>query len=291
MTLFNSPEHLELISLFDRYISFSRLYANSVRYHHWHQCLEMLFVEEGYGIIIVDNQQYTMKPGRLFVFPPFKLHKVMVEDSQRDRYRRTIIHLDNVVLYNFLHDFPQKRAQLQQLCHSDSRASVYELADIGSVLDTLFSRFSRMGADGNYSLEEIACLMLQILTLLPSQAVNKDIIDDSISAQVMQWIEEHYTEKFSLETLTGSLNLSRSYVSRRFKQQTGEMIHEYLLTRRIKAASELLRHSNKSIDEISHQAGFSDSPYFITCFKKMIGHTPLQYRKHYAENNRPENGK
>ncbi|ATA23854.1 AraC family transcriptional regulator [Brenneria goodwinii] len=284
----NSHEHLELISLFDRYISFNRLYANSIRYHHWHQCLEMLFVEEGYGVIIVDNQQYTMKPGRLFIFPPFKLHKVMVEDSQRDRYRRTIIHLDNVVLYNYLHNFPQKRALLHRLCHPDSRAAAYDLADIRVTLDTLFSRFIELGEDGNYSLEDIACLILQILTLLPPQAENKDIIDDSLSAKVMQWIEEHYMEKFSLDTLISYLNLSKSYVSRRFKQETGEMIHEYLLTRRIKAAGELLRTSNNSIDDISQQVGFSDSPYFITCFKKMIGRTPLQYRKNYAPKNHQE---
>ncbi|MZF52214.1 AraC family transcriptional regulator, partial [Salmonella enterica subsp. enterica serovar Kentucky] len=78
---------LELISLNDDIVSFSRLYANSIRYHHWHQCLELLYVEEGYGVVMVDNQQYTMRPGRLFIFPPMTLHKVMVEERERERYR------------------------------------------------------------------------------------------------------------------------------------------------------------------------------------------------------------
>jgi mannose-6-phosphate isomerase-like protein (cupin superfamily) len=55
-------------------VSFSRLFANTVRYHHWHQCLELLYVEEGFGVVMVDNRQYTMRPGRLFFFPP--LHSI-----------------------------------------------------------------------------------------------------------------------------------------------------------------------------------------------------------------------
>lgn len=93
----DATDYLELIPLNERIVSFSRLSANSVRYHHWHQCLEILYVERGYGVIIIDNQQYTMRPGRMFIFPPFKLHKVLVEESQRELYQRTIIHLDNIV--------------------------------------------------------------------------------------------------------------------------------------------------------------------------------------------------
>lgn len=59
---------LELIALNDTVASFSRLFANTVRYHHWHQCLEILYVEEGFGVAIVDNRHYTMRPGRLFFF-------------------------------------------------------------------------------------------------------------------------------------------------------------------------------------------------------------------------------
>lgn len=63
-----TSDRLELITLNDTVVSFSRLFANTVRYHHWHQCLEILYVEEGFGVTIVDNRHYTMRPGRLFSF-------------------------------------------------------------------------------------------------------------------------------------------------------------------------------------------------------------------------------
>ncbi|HHG8775421.1 TPA: helix-turn-helix domain-containing protein, partial [Raoultella planticola] len=73
--------------------------------------------------------------------------------------------------------------------------------------------------------------------------------------------------------------LSRSYTSRIFRQQTGGSIHEYLLTRRIKRSCDLLRNTAISMDEIAAEVGFSEVTYFITCFRKMMGQTPLQYRK------------
>jgi mannose-6-phosphate isomerase-like protein (cupin superfamily) len=46
-------------------------------YYHWHQCAEILSVSRGVGIALMEHQQYTVKPGRLFIFPPGKLHKVL----------------------------------------------------------------------------------------------------------------------------------------------------------------------------------------------------------------------
>jgi hypothetical protein len=111
-------DHLELITLNDTIASFSRLFANTVRYHHWHQCLEILYVEEGFGVAIVDNRHYTMRPGRLFFFPPFTLHKVMVDEQAEAIYRRTIIHLDPHAVLKVLRDFPQTLQRLQKALHA-----------------------------------------------------------------------------------------------------------------------------------------------------------------------------
>ncbi len=278
----NPSEFLEGIPLSEHHISFSRLFANAIRYYHWHQCLELLFIEAGYGVIIVDNQQYTLKPGRLFIFPPFKLHKVSVEQSQCECYRRTIIHLDNVALHHFLRDFPLRRAQLERLCHRDSPAAIYDLSDKNAALDPLFSCYGELFERKGYLMEHIACLMLQLLTLLPEKALSTELGEITLSVRIMQWIEEHYQEKFSLEVLAADLQLSKSYVSRRFRMETGGMIHEYLLTRRIRQASELLRAEGIDIEQVAHACGFSYDTYFIVCFKKMVGLTPLQYRKKHA---------
>lgn len=277
----NSTAFLELVSLNERVVSFSRLCANSVRYHHWHQCLEILYIEAGYGVIVVNNQQYTMRPGRLFIFPPFKLHKVMVADGQNDVYRRTIIHVDNMVIASFLAGFPSHQAQLMQLSLRESPAAVYDIAEHNSVMDVIFTQYNNIFNTDGYSTENISCMLIQLLTFLPAKNGNHDVLTSSLSDKVMQWVENNYGDKFMLDSLALHLGLSRSYVSRRFRQETGEPIHDYLLTRRIRFACELLRDSKSSIKKISIESGFSDTTYFISSFRKRIGKTPLQYRKSY----------
>ncbi|WP_312384278.1 AraC family ligand binding domain-containing protein [Atlantibacter subterraneus] len=60
-------QQLERITLDGDAISMHRLRGSGVMYYHWHQCVEFLYISEGYGIVVVDNQHYTARPGRLFV--------------------------------------------------------------------------------------------------------------------------------------------------------------------------------------------------------------------------------
>lgn len=85
-----------------------------------------------------------------------------------------------------------------------------------------------------------------------------------------------------LDALAEALGKSRSYVSRKFHAETGEKIHDYLNTLRLRKACECLLHSDVSVREIAARVGFSDVTWFISAFKKGIGETPLRYRKNRA---------
>lgn len=282
MTSSWNAEHLELITLNDTVASFSRLFANTVRYHHWHQCLEILYVEEGFGVVIVDNRQYTMRPGRLFFFPPFTLHKIMVDEKAQDSYRRTIIHVDQHAIAKLLRHFPENHHRLQALSSRGRPAFVADLADMHAHIDHLFSLYARAATVAGLSAEQIACMLMSLFSMLPP--VQEKMSDSSrgIASPVMFWIEENYQKKFSLDALAAELGKSRSYLSRRFRAETGEHIHDYLNTLRLRRACELLLHSTLAVSEIAAQVGFAEVTYFISSFKKGIGETPLQYRKNHV---------
>lgn len=274
--MYDTPatDHLEPIALNDTLVSFSRLFANTVRYHHWHQCLEILYVEEGFGIVIVDNRQYTMRPGRLFFFPPFTLHNVMVDEQAEGIYRRTIIHLDQHAVMKTLRDFPQTRQRLQNLSRRGGKAWIADMAECHSHIDRLFSRYH-----APLNSENIASLIISLFALLPDDDEGEPGSRHGIGSQVMFWLDEHYQQKFSLDALAGELGKSRSYVSRKFHAETGEKIHDYLNTLRLRKACECLLHTEESVGDIALKVGFSEVTYFISAFKKGIGETPLQYRK------------
>jgi YesN/AraC family two-component response regulator len=98
------------------------------------------------------------------------------------------------------------------------------------------------------------------------------------SEMIMQWVEQHYTEEFNLEQLAEVLHLSKFYVSRVFRQETGESITDYMTARRVKQACRLLQNTSLSVEAIGCKVGLPNSSYFFQLFKRNIGMSPLQYR-------------
>lgn len=275
----SEPQLMERITLDSQVISFHRLWASSAKYYHWHQCVEFLYISKGYGIVVVDNQHYTARPGRLFIFPPFRLHKVHVDACDKNQYHRTTMHIEHSSVIGTLQAFPRQQAQFSALAASHAPAQVYDLSDQAGFMEVILEKFDKLDPSGHSTASDVALMVMQIMAFLPEQPQAFMPQQQTVSARIMQWVENNYSEKFSLDELAQAIGLSRSYTSRIFRQQTGGSIHEYLLTRRIKKSCDLLRTSPLSIDAIAQEVGFIEVTYFITCFKKMMSQTPLQYRK------------
>ncbi|CAH0290514.1 Bifunctional transcriptional activator/DNA repair enzyme AdaA [Rahnella aquatilis] len=162
---------------------------------------------------------------------------------------------------------------------ADRAAHIYDLSEHASHIEVILEQFNQLSEAQADQWEEITLLILQLKAFMPAEDAMPKNISRTKASKVMQWIEENYVQKFSLAQLSAAIGLSESYISRVFGQETGGSIQDYLATRRVKRACELLRSTDRSVEEIGLQCGFTDAPYFITRFKKMIGKTPLQYRK------------
>lgn len=82
----------------------------------------------------------------------------------------------------------------------------------------------------------------------------------------------------SLESLAAECNMSPSYISRYFKQQTGETLMQHVDQQRMNEVKNLLKNTNMSLKEILNQVGYIDEANFIRKFKKLEGITPMKYR-------------
>lgn len=275
----SEPQLMERITLDSQVISFHRLRASSAKYYHWHQCVEFLYISKGYGIVVVDNQHYTARPGRLFIFPPFRLHKVHVDADDKNQYHRTTMHIEHSSVINTLQAFPRQQAQFSALAASHVPAQICDLSEQAEFMEVILEQFDKLDPTDHSTASDVAFMVMQIMAFLPAQPQEFIPQQQTVASRIMQWIENNYSGKFSLDELAQSVGLSRSYTSRIFRQQTGGSIHEYLLTRRIKKSCDLLRTSPLNIDAIAQEVGFIEVTYFITCFKKMMSQTPLQYRK------------
>ena len=106
------------------------------------------------------------------------------------------------------------------------------------------------------------------------------IPDEDWVVQITDYIDEHYAQPLTLEVLANICHGSPFHLQRTFKRIKNMTPVEYIQMVRIEHAKDLLKATDKSIGEIGKRIGLSNTPYFITLFKKKIGLTPLQYRKH-----------
>ena len=97
--------------------------------------------------------------------------------------------------------------------------------------------------------------------------------------QVIREIKENYTTDITLTDLAEKYQVSVSHLSGLVKSELGLPFSEYLASKRIQKAKELLTDETLSIDAIAEKVGYNDYFYFTKVFKKTVGISPSKYRK------------
>ena len=96
---------------------------------------------------------------------------------------------------------------------------------------------------------------------------------------VKSFLDEHYKEKLSLESVASQFFIDKHYLARLFKAQYGVTLVTYLQQVRITHAKRMLRFTDKSIEEIGLECGIGDLNYFSRVFKKLEGISPSEFRR------------
>lgn len=159
--------------------------------------------------------------------------------------------------------------------------SARTLAELGhSVFDIIGSDFSLILDAEEYSSldalrEEVEGFYAKVSSWVEQ---NRERRNSELVSQIKQYVDERYRESVSLSDLSEEFHLSTSYISLLFNKHLGENFSDYVTARRIEKAKEQLAHSDLRIYEIAEQVGYSDAYYFSTCFKRVTGVTPSQFR-------------
>ena len=120
--------------------------------------------------------------------------------------------------------------------------------------------------------EEFTWLIRQI-----KEDQNKDFSPYIQSA--IAYINAHYAEKMTLSSLADFVGISTSYLSNRFKAETGVGISNYITYTRIQQACRMLRETSEPVVNIADTVRIEDPTYFTKMFKKFVGMTPSEYRR------------
>ena len=220
---------------------------------HKHAYLELIYRKSGQGQtdLLETTQNFTLFD--TMVYPVDCWHQDKFEATEANVAYCLWIHIPEVSLDKPM-QIQDRNGKLGYLFHA-----IYEEYQKPDPCKPLISLLLRT-------------LLIQILLLGEERPASN--ID-----RVIQYIDTHLSEKITLDQLSSLIFVSKSYLTKQFKQETGQTIIEYINSARVEAAKMLLVTTNKSVEEIAYEVGFESPKYFFRIFKAATGMTPMSFCK------------
>ena len=148
------------------------------------------------------------------------------------------------------------------------------ISNIKPDLENKFLNLINYVNDGNNNKKEISSLIYELL--LTTIVENKEDIQ---LKNALNYIENNYQYKINIPYLAKLCYFSNYYFHHKFKEKLYQTPLEYINNYRFKKAIHLLTNTNKNIDEIAEEVGFSSKKIFVKMCRKYLGNSPSKYRK------------
>lgn len=247
---------------------------------HWHDELEIIYIKQGALQITINGQDYQGTAGSIFLVNPRELHLMGSSDL-------------SVAYYTLL--FPlefisfQSRDELEttllQPLRSGQLIFEHEISDttlknkLCSILDEITAINRETSSMKQLKTRILLLQFLQQIVEYPSLIVPASGSKTDMQKELLVYIQQHYTDKITLQDLAEHFHLSEKYISRYFKEHFYLTFSDYVNHLRLTHAKKLLETTELSVTEIALCSGFPNVSYFIRTFKTCYEKPPLKYRK------------
>lgn len=254
---------------------------------HWHEELELGYVEKGVNIIQTDNASYTIHqdegffinsnvmdtkingtPGELTVEVNHLFHPFFLGGHFQSRFFRKYI---NPVINN---------RQIEVHIIRDTTVPGEKILKNLRLLKKLQEKTDQEFQTRNLLSETWLLLMEEL-----EQSCRPSPVPENNQYRIramISFIHQHYPEKLSLRDIASSASISEREASRCFKKHLRTSPCDYLASYRLEEARKLLMQTELTATQISYQTGFSTSAHFGQVFRKTFHMSPLEYRAQYA---------
>lgn len=139
----------------------------------------------------------------------------------------------------------------------------------------LFSELLEGGKNGKLYRDSLStALTVHLLQKYATGTLQSRPLPQQGFGRVLEYIDSHLTEDISLATLAQTANISTSHFTALFKQSIGVSPYQYILTRRVKRAQELLIHSNLTVAQVASEVGFYDQSHLTRHMRRLLKITP-----------------
>lgn len=246
-----------------------------------HPQYEIFLLLEGDVTMLINSQRYMIKNGALVLLTSRDLH-ISMNNAPRT-YKRITVMFDP----HAIRQFNTERTNLLDcfsIAASKQRNILYLSAEQIQTVQTLANpiltngRSDRFGDDITVLTSLLSLLIfinrlyrshLPKIAPLPLTPIIREIVD---------YVDSHIDEELSVQSLCHHFSYSVAYISAQFSKQMGLPLKQFIITKKIALAKQLLAES-LSVTQVYERCGFGDYSNFIRTFKKTVGISPLQWQK------------
>ncbi len=254
--------------------------------HHHDDYMELVIVIGGTAMHRVNDETYFIKKGDVFVISrdtihgfedpvDFELCNIMFKEELLDRFSKGTRQLIGFHGLFMIEPYFNRNESFESRLHLD----ISTFSSIKQSLDNMLLDYhEHMGGWEDLVLGAFDQLIVRLSRLYTSDHYNYDgaIV---LIAKSIAYMESHFKDPLTLESLAGMSHLSVRHFNRLFKAAYKTTPNKYLTHLRLQYACALLKNSDQSITEISYEAGFNNVSYFNRVFKDIYHLTPKKYRQ------------
>ena len=250
-----------------------------VELHH-HDFYEVDFLVSGDVTYVIESRMYHLQPGQMLIINPRELHQVYIR-SDGAPYERYMLWIAPQLLQKLSREqtdlsrcFDMSRPNYGNLLHLPPQQRKL----VPAMMETLLREQAQPGFGSELLQQNLLTeLMIHINRLAEFSDTTQDG-EDTVVARAIDYINLHYHEPLSLETLAEQCFVSKYHLSHEFTKQMGAGIYQYIQKKRLLIARQLMAEGQKPM-EVYTQCGFGDYPAFFRAFRKVYGLSPREFVK------------
>ena len=247
--------------------------------YHCHDFIEFSYVLSGNVNYRIDNKFYKISEKTLLVFNPEVYHQESLNKGEQNTelhigFRNIKIDglpLNYILKENF--DAPLEFKQYKDDFHKCCLEIIeeQEACEIGKelILKSLIMKL-------------IALFLKETNYVKNTKKIDRydfPFYDKSnVVKIILEYFDNNYMKNISLDDMSKNMYISSVYISKVFKEKTGESPINYLINLRLEKAKDLLISTESPVKAIAQAVGYSDAYYFSKLFKKYYGNSPCKFR-------------
>lgn len=245
--------------------------------YHYHDFNKILILLSGDVTYHIEGRSYELQPNDIVFVNAGEVHKPIITSNAP--YERIVIYVSP----DYLDSFQKEKADLNtcfQQAHKEQSHVLRLKSFTSSRLNSCIQKLEASLTDKDFANE----LYHEVLFLEFMIELNRATLCDAISyisntsanktiLSVIEYLNTHLTEDICIDSLAEQFFLSRYYLMHSFKEETGYTIGNYLATKRLILAKEMIA-AGKPITEVCYSCGYKNYSTFSRAYKKNFGEAP-----------------